>query len=186
MTDFTVTPEGICNPTILFMQKKLFPEMFCIPDPEMQKSIHKVCTKVLRETHRKRRLDGQPAAIGRPLEVPYDSPEVQEMKKQIIRHDVINQPEHYTSGKIETWDLIELALTDEEFRGGLKFAIFKYVLRYMFKNGTEDLKKAKKFIDRLIRFEEGERVVHMKGSKAECGTKAKNQVHRALRDTSGT
>lgn len=46
-------------------------------------------------------------------------------------------------------------LTDVEYRGALKFNIFKYVYRYHYKNGTEDLKKALTYLNKLIEFEEG-------------------------------
>lgn len=81
-------------------------------------------------------------------------------------YDEFAHPERYTHGKIEAWDLFELALSDEEFRGGLKFAIMKYLQRYQHKGKTDDLEKMKYFIDRLIKFESGERIVWMRGKKA--------------------
>lgn len=44
-------------------------------------------------------------------------------------------------------------LTDEEFRGAMKFNIFKYGIRYPKKNGVKDLEKAREYIDELIDFE---------------------------------
>jgi len=37
-----------------------------------------------------------------------------------------------------------------EFKGYLKGNIFKYVWRYEYKNGVEDLRKAKWYLERLI------------------------------------
>jgi Protein of unknwon function (DUF3310) len=64
--------------------------------------------------------------------------------------DKINKPEHYTMGKIECLDAIESALTSEEFEGYLKGNIFKYIWREMHKGETEDLLKAKFYLDKLI------------------------------------
>lgn len=67
-------------------------------------------------------------------------------------NDAVNHPSHYTQGAIETIDYMESALTAEEIRGGYKFNILKYVSREQHKNGLEDLKKAKWYLDRLITY----------------------------------
>lgn len=46
-------------------------------------------------------------------------------------------------------------LTDDEYRGALKFNIFKYTQRYQEKNGVKDLEKARVYLDELINFEKG-------------------------------
>jgi hypothetical protein len=59
--------------------------------------------------------------------------------------DNIKEPKHYTQYKIEPIDFI--------ISNNLDFCtgnIIKYVLRYNLKNGVEDLKKAKQYIDFLI------------------------------------
>lgn len=61
-------------------------------------------------------------------------------------NDVISNPKHYTSGKIECWDYIV-----SQGLGYLEGNIIKYVTRYKQKNGLEDLKKAKAYIERLIK-----------------------------------
>jgi len=69
--------------------------------------------------------------------------------------DIVNHPSHYTQGKIECIDAIE-----ESTKGLLGIAavcvanIIKYIWRYKFKNGTEDLKKARWYLDKLIDHEE--------------------------------
>ena len=61
---------------------------------------------------------------------------------------------HYKKTKIDPLRAYrEGLLTDEEFRGFCKGNIIKYVHRYRFKNGVEDLEKAKSYIDELISFE---------------------------------
>lgn len=56
----------------------------------------------------------------------------------------VNHPEHYNKG-IETIDYIES--WDMDFNQG---NIIKYVTRYAYKNGVEDLKKARFYLNRLI------------------------------------
>lgn len=68
--------------------------------------------------------------------------------------------DHYRgSKKVETWDLYELGMTDEEFRGAMKNNIIKYLDRYRQKNGVQDLKKLQSYGKRLEAFEEGRRMV---------------------------
>lgn len=64
--------------------------------------------------------------------------------------DVINHPSHYTHGSFEVIDVIEDNLTFEGLEGFLKGNVMKYVMRYPHKNGVEDLKKARWYLDRLI------------------------------------
>lgn len=59
--------------------------------------------------------------------------------------DIINKPEHYTKGKIEPIDYIKS--NDLNFLEG---NIIKYVTRYKFKNGLEDLQKANFYLTKLI------------------------------------
>ncbi len=73
----------------------------------------------------------------------------------VVQGDVVNHPPHYTDGKgIECIKAIESALTDEEYRGYLKGNIQKYVWREKHKGGTESLKKAQWYLDRLIQLDE--------------------------------
>ena len=61
---------------------------------------------------------------------------------------------HYKKTKIDPLTACRKGLlTPEEFRGFCKGNIIKYVHRYRFKNGVEDLEKAKSYIDELISFE---------------------------------
>lgn len=72
--------------------------------------------------------------------------------------DVVNHPKHYTSGKIEVIKIIEDQLTPEEYRGYIKGQVIKYITRERYKNGLEDLKKARWYLDRLIKKMENESV----------------------------
>ncbi|CAG0909909.1 unnamed protein product, partial [Cyprideis torosa] len=53
-----------------------------------------------------------------------------------------DRPIHYGQGKIECIDYIEDFLTREEYIGYLRGNIAKYLHRWRYKNGVEDLKKA--------------------------------------------
>ncbi len=67
-------------------------------------------------------------------------------------NDPVNQPAHYKhSGDIECIDGIEAMLTKEEFIGYLRGNSLKYRWRYPYKNGTEDLKKAAWYEERLLK-----------------------------------
>lgn len=64
--------------------------------------------------------------------------------------DVVNKPEHYRQGGLECIEAIEASMSREEFQGYLKGNIEKYVWRYRYKNGIQDLHKARWYLDRLI------------------------------------
>ena len=70
----------------------------------------------------------------------------------IAYDDSVNHPSHYTQGTVECIDAIESSMTPEEFRGYLKGCLMKYIWRYQHKGGMEDLKKARWYLDRLIKF----------------------------------
>lgn len=66
-------------------------------------------------------------------------------------HDPVNHPAHYTAGKVECIDAIEAATIG--LSGGVAYctgAAIKYLWRWSRKNGLEDLKKARWYLDRLI------------------------------------
>ena len=63
--------------------------------------------------------------------------------------DRVNHPKHYTNGKIEPIDYINGNGMDY-----LEGNIIKYISRYKFKNGIEDLHKARFYLDMLIEREE--------------------------------
>ena len=64
--------------------------------------------------------------------------------------DNVNHPSHYTSGSIECIDALKAQLGPEGFRNYCHGNISKYVWRYKFKNGVEDLKKAAWYLQCLI------------------------------------
>jgi len=62
-------------------------------------------------------------------------------------------PAYYQKGKIEVIDFI----ADEKLNY-LEGNCIKYICRYKFKNGLEDLKKAQWYINKLIELKEKENV----------------------------
>lgn len=66
-------------------------------------------------------------------------------------NDNVNAPNHYKLRglDIEAIDVIRGALTEDEFRGFCKGNVLKYTIREGHKNGDEDLKKAKKYLEFL-------------------------------------
>lgn len=74
-----------------------------------------------------------------------------------LGHDVVNSPNHYTAGGIETIDYIKAKMTSDQFAGYCTGNILKYISRYPFKNGVEDLEKSKVYLEWLISAE-GERL----------------------------
>lgn len=63
--------------------------------------------------------------------------------------DPVNHPEHYTSGNIECLDAIKAALGDN-YKYYVQGNVLKYIWRFNHKNGLEDLKKARFYLDDLI------------------------------------
>ena len=71
------------------------------------------------------------------------------MRKQAIKNDNVNSPAHYNQAGIECLDAIAAA-TGDGYEYYLQGNIIKYLWRYRYKNGNEDLKKAQWYLNRLI------------------------------------
>lgn len=63
--------------------------------------------------------------------------------------DMVNNPPHYNKAGIETIEAIR-AMTGDGFENYLQGNILKYLWRYPYKNGLEDLKKAQWYLNKLI------------------------------------
>ena len=68
--------------------------------------------------------------------------------------DNVNHPTHYNIGEIEVIDYIKDKLEYDEFIGYLTGNLLKYISRYKYKNGIEDLKKAEWYLKYLINYME--------------------------------
>ena len=70
------------------------------------------------------------------------------------KSDMVNSPPHYNKAGIECIEAISAA-TGDGYEYYLQGNIMKYVWRYRYKNGTEDLKKAQWYLAKLIEEVEG-------------------------------
>lgn len=68
-----------------------------------------------------------------------------------LAHDMVNHPSHYTQGGIECIDAIKAATVGKTGIEAVCVAnVVKYLWRYEEKNGLEDVKKARWYLERLI------------------------------------
>ena len=67
-----------------------------------------------------------------------------------VKTDPVNRPAHYTSGGIECIDAMTAAFGTEAVKDFCLCNAFKYLWRHRNKNGVEDLKKARWYLNRLI------------------------------------
>lgn len=87
-------------------------------------------------------------------EVIDDTPTIAETaakRSEDAKPDPVNRPAHYTSGGIECIDAMQAAFGAEVVKDFCLCNAFKYLWRHRNKNGVEDLKKARWYLNRLIR-----------------------------------
>lgn len=66
--------------------------------------------------------------------------------------DMVNHPKHYTQGGIECIDALKAATVGKNGIEAVCVAnVIKYLWRYEEKNGIEDVRKAKWYIERLLK-----------------------------------
>ena len=82
----------------------------------------------------------------------------EELAKEVKHQDMVNSPSHYTSGDMETIDVIKhITRSYTGFQAALVSNVTKYIDRANFKgNKLQDLKKAKWYMDRLVKEVEDE------------------------------
>lgn len=68
----------------------------------------------------------------------------------ITKPDMVNHPNHYTQGGIECIKAIEASMPPDGFQDYCKGNVLKYVWRFRQKNGLEDLKKARVYLNWMI------------------------------------
>ena len=64
--------------------------------------------------------------------------------------DNVNSPSHYNQHGVECIEAIRASLGDE-FESYCKGNVIKYLWRYQYKNGLEDLKKAQVYLNWMIK-----------------------------------
>lgn len=74
------------------------------------------------------------------------------VKENSKNEDNVNSPNHYKLAglDVEVIDVIKASMSPEEFKGYCKGNVIKYVTRENKKNGMEDLRKAKKYLEYVI------------------------------------
>lgn len=90
-----------------------------------------------------------------------DSPSyAQEALENAQRHDTIHHPDHYSWRGMECIDFIKAFVRKQVngFWACCEANILKYLYRWVRKNRVEDLKKAREYLDMLIRDVEENRV----------------------------
>lgn len=73
-------------------------------------------------------------------------------------NDPVQHPDHYTSGGIECIDAIKSAVSGitDPFEAYCTGNVIKYAWRWFRKNGTQDLEKAKQYIQFILDKRDGE------------------------------
>lgn len=75
--------------------------------------------------------------------------EDEEIKEE--KEDIVNKPNHYAGTKYECREVSKEIFKDLKGIEAIDtFNVFKYIWRWNKKNGLEDLKKAKNYLDHLI------------------------------------
>ena len=67
----------------------------------------------------------------------------------VSHKDNVNSPSHYNQSGIECIDAIKASLGDG-YQDYCKGNVMKYLWRYKYKNGIEDLKKAQWYLNSMI------------------------------------
>ena len=70
-------------------------------------------------------------------------------KQMFPEEDPVDHPPHYNKGGMEAIDYIEQQLEDG-FSDYLEGNVLKYIHRWRYKNGIEDLRKAQWYLNKLI------------------------------------
>ena len=68
----------------------------------------------------------------------------------MMKNDNVNSPNHYKLDGLEVEAIDVIKATVKDFNSFCHGNIIKYVLRANKKNGVEDFKKAKKYIEMMI------------------------------------
>ena len=77
--------------------------------------------------------------------------EIIAQREPVVINDMVNHPSHYTQGGIECIDAIKSATVGKTGIEAVCVAnVVKYLWRYEEKNGLEDVKKARWYLERLI------------------------------------
>lgn len=79
-----------------------------------------------------------------------DEPVKEEIAKLVESLDTRVHPKHYAYSKYECINVLKDILGEEGFKEFCRGNVFKYLWRYNYKNGKEDLLKAKYYLEKLV------------------------------------
>jgi hypothetical protein len=82
----------------------------------------------------------------------WGGPVIEDKKAErlVPRFDPVDKPAHYNNGGIEAIDYIKQQLGHDGFIAYCEGNVIKYGHRWRYKNGVEDLKKKRWYLDRMI------------------------------------
>ena len=75
--------------------------------------------------------------------------ELARLGQEFDASDDVNHPSHYNQAGIECIDAIKASLGDG-YQDYCKGNVMKYLWRYKYKNGTEDLRKAQWYLNSMV------------------------------------
>ena len=82
---------------------------------------------------------------------PGTSSRIEAPRREESKKSAVESPSHYTAGFVECIDALDSATATLTGNEALYIAnVIKYCWRWKLKNGVEDLKKARWYLDRLI------------------------------------
>lgn len=84
--------------------------------------------------------------------------------------DNVNHPSHYETGKFECIDVMVETQGAETVKGFCIGNAFKYIYRHSNKNGLEDVKKARWYLNKYIELSEGQNGQEENGHKRTDGS----------------
>ena len=64
--------------------------------------------------------------------------------------DAVNKPEHYNLGKMEAIEYIKQQCGTKGYMGYLEGNVLKYMHRWKYKSGVQDLEKAQWYLQKLV------------------------------------
>lgn len=149
--DFTIDINAISDINMLFVNRDFKKEDISIDLCEINEE-----DDTLVDTIKKEEMDKFLLFINYINEYDTDlEKEVSNVVTENNKYDKVEKPKHYVlnikGNEIQVIDIIDEVVKDYEPQEAFKIAnVIKYILRASKKNGKEDLKKARKYIDMLV------------------------------------
>lgn len=76
------------------------------------------------------------------------------LNQDSVNHDSVDHPSHYETGKFECIDVMVETQGVEAVKNFCICNAMKYIYRHKHKNGVEDVKKARWYLNKFIELEE--------------------------------